>query len=208
MAGLQGDDALAHGVDHLAVVGGHDDGGAGAVDAVQQLHDAQRDGRVEVAGGLVADKQRRAVDHGAGHGDALLLSAGELVGEVVHLLAQADEAQHLGDLRLHDGARLADALEGKGHVLVDRLVGQELEVLVDGADLAAQVRDLLVLHLAQVLAGHDDLAAGGALLARDEAQQGGLAGAGVADDKDELTGVDVEADTVESGLVGLGRVDE
>jgi len=30
----------------------------------------------------------------------------------------------------------------------------------------------------------------------------------VTDDKDELTGVDVEADVVQSGLVGLGRIDE
>src|ERR1700683_2687889 len=35
----QFDHAAAHAVDHLVVVGGHDHGRAGAVDAVQQLHD-------------------------------------------------------------------------------------------------------------------------------------------------------------------------
>jgi hypothetical protein len=60
---------------------------------------------------------------------------------------EADKAQHLRDLRLDDRARLADALEGEGDVLVGGLVGQQLEVLEDAADLAAQVRDLPVAHL-------------------------------------------------------------
>ena len=172
MAGLQGDDALAHGVDHLAVVRRHDDGGAGAVDHVEQLHDAQRDGRVEVARRLVADEQRRAVNHGPGNGHALLLATGELVGEVLHALTEANKAKHLGDLRLDDGLGLADALEGEGDVLVDRLVGKQLEVLVDGADLTTKIRDLAVAHLGEVLAGNDHLPLGGAQLARDEAQEG------------------------------------
>ena len=163
---------------------------------------------IEVARGLVADEQGRAVDHGAGHGDALLLAAGELVREVVHALGEADEAEHLGHLGLDDRLGLADALEGKGDVLVDGLVRQELEVLVDGADLATKIRDLLVAHLGEVLSGHDDLTGAGLQLARDEAQKRRLAGARVTDDEHELAGVDVEADVVECGLVGLGRVDE
>ena len=55
----------------------------------------------------------------------------------------------------------ADDLEGEGHVLVGGLVGEQLEVLEDAADVAAQVRYLPVLHLGQVLSGHDDRALGG-----------------------------------------------
>ena len=53
---LERDHALAHLVDHLAVVGDHQDRRAGAVDAVEELHDP--DGRVgvEVPGRLVADR--------------------------------------------------------------------------------------------------------------------------------------------------------
>src|SRR5690349_21782238 len=47
------DDSLAHLVDHGRVVRGHHDGGVGAVDPVEQLHDADAAGRVEVSGGLV-----------------------------------------------------------------------------------------------------------------------------------------------------------
>ena len=57
--------------------------------------------RVEVAGRLVGDQEHRPVDEGAGDRDALLLTAGELVGHPVLLAVQADEVEHLG----HDLAR-------------------------------------------------------------------------------------------------------
>src|ERR687895_2610165 len=56
---VEGDDALAHLVHHLAVVGRHHDGRPGAIDAVEELHDPDRRVGVEVAGGLVADEERR-----------------------------------------------------------------------------------------------------------------------------------------------------
>src|SRR3954469_16478590 len=73
-AGLQLDDALAHLVDDVLVVGRHDDGGAGPVDPVEQLHGADGGLRVEVAGRLVRDEQHGPVDEGAGDGHALLLT--------------------------------------------------------------------------------------------------------------------------------------
>src|SRR5699024_7835226 len=74
---VQFDDALAHGVDGDVVVGGHDDGGALLVDAVEQVHDLGGRIRIEVAGGLVGKQDERAVDGGSGDGDALLLTAGQ-----------------------------------------------------------------------------------------------------------------------------------
>src|ERR687889_1657718 len=56
---LQGDYPLAHHVDHLPVVGRDHDGGAYAVDPVQELHDSDAGGRVEVAGRLVGDEDGR-----------------------------------------------------------------------------------------------------------------------------------------------------
>src|SRR5665213_1394090 len=67
----QFDHAAAHTVDHLVVVGGHDNGRAGAVDAVEQLHDPDRGLGVEVAGGLIREQQWRVASKRTGHGDAL-----------------------------------------------------------------------------------------------------------------------------------------
>ena len=83
------DHAAAHLVDHRHVVGGDHDRRAGAVDAVEQLHDPDRGLGIEVAGRLVGQQQRRVVDERARDRDALLLAAGELVGVVVQLRARA-----------------------------------------------------------------------------------------------------------------------
>src|SRR5258707_214820 len=78
---LELDHALAHLVDHLAVVRHHQDRRAAHVDAVEELHDPDRGVGVEVAGRLVADEKRRMVDERTRDRDALLLAAGHLVGE-------------------------------------------------------------------------------------------------------------------------------
>ena len=168
---LKGYDALAHGVDHLAIMGGHDDGGTGPVDEVEQLHDTERDGRVEIARRLVTDQKRWTVDHGPRDRDALLLPARELVWIVIHLLGQTDEAEHLRNLRLDDRTWLANALERKGDVLVDRLIRQKLEVLINRANLATQVGNLAVAQLGEVLARNNDVPARRAKFTRKETQK-------------------------------------
>src|SRR3546814_3566116 len=49
-----------------------------------------------VAGGLVGQEDQRAVHEGTRDRDALLLAAGELVGEVAHLLGQRSEERRVG----------------------------------------------------------------------------------------------------------------
>src|SRR5712692_9628417 len=71
-AAVELDDPAAHRVDDRVVVGRHDDRGARPVDAVEQLHDVDRRGGVEVAGGLIGQKDERPVDEGPGDRHALL----------------------------------------------------------------------------------------------------------------------------------------
>ena len=93
------DDPPAHRVDDALVVRGHHDGGAGAVDAVEDAHDADGRRRVEVPGGLVGEQDQRPVHERARDRDALLLATRELVREPAGLLGQADEVEDLRDLR-------------------------------------------------------------------------------------------------------------
>src|SRR5256885_12141830 len=58
------DDPLAHLVDDLVVVRGHDDRRPGAVDPVEQAHDPDAGRGVEVTGGLVGEQDRGPVDEG------------------------------------------------------------------------------------------------------------------------------------------------
>ncbi len=83
-------DAAAGERGHFGVVGDHDDGVAFAVEAAEEIDDDALVGGVEVSGGLVGEQDGRVIDEGAGDADALLLSAGELAGEVAGAGAEAD----------------------------------------------------------------------------------------------------------------------
>ena len=200
------DHAPAHAVDHRGVVRRHDDGRARAVDAVQQLHDPDRRLGVEVARRLVGQQQRRMVDEGARDADALLLAAGELVGEVVQLRGQAGQAQDVGHLGPDLLARVAGDLQRVGDVVVDGAVGQQLEVLEDDAEVAAVVGDLAAVDLGQVAPGDADRAAVGLELLDEQAHERRLARAGRADEEHELAAAHGEGGLAQAcvpGRVGL-----
>src|SRR3546814_8406737 len=104
---------------------------------------------------------------------------------------------YLHTLSLHDAL--------PSYVLGDGLVLQQAEVLEDGADLAAQPGHLPPREPADLLAGDVDTTRRGAIFAQGEAQEGRLAGAGLADEEDELALLDVDGHLVE-GCAGLARV--
>jgi hypothetical protein len=97
--------------------------------------------RVEVSGGLVGEQDQRPVDERPRHGDALLLTTGELLRVAVLLAAEADQLEHLGHDTTGDGLRLPDHLEREGHVLVRGPVRQQPEVLEHAPDGTAEVWD-------------------------------------------------------------------
>src|SRR3954454_17373790 len=198
------DDPLAHLVDDLVVVRGHDDRRPRAVDPVEQAHDPDTGRRVEVAGRLVCQQDRRPVDEGPGDGDPLLLAAGELVREAALLAREADEVEHLRHGVRDRVPGLADDLQGERDVLEHGLVRQQPEVLEDDADLAAQLRDLPVRQPPDVLAGPVDNAPRRPLLAQDQPQERRLARPGRTDEEDELALDDLEAHVVDGGPRGPG----
>jgi hypothetical protein len=189
-------------------VGDHEDGRPGAVDAVEQLHDPNGRVRVEVARRLVADEERRVVDERARDRDALLLAARELVGERVRLVRETDHRQHLWHLLADRRAVLALHLQRVGHVLGGGAARQQLEVLEDAADVAAQHRHLRRLEAAELAAADHHLAARRLELLQQQPDQRRLPRAGGADDEHELALVDVERDVVQRDhvrVVDLGH---
>ena len=59
----------------VMLVGNEDDGVAFGVQAIEERHDFVSRGGVEVASGFVGENDGRAIDQGAGDGDALALAA-------------------------------------------------------------------------------------------------------------------------------------
>ena len=67
-----------------------------AVQRLEQPHDLLAGGAVEVAGRLVGQENARLVHQRPGDGHALPLAAGELVGPVLHPVAQPHPRERLG----------------------------------------------------------------------------------------------------------------
>src|SRR5579884_35108 len=193
------DDPASQHVDDLTVVGGHQDGCAVRVDLDQQLHDLPGSVRIEVARGLVGDQDQRRMDERPGHGDPLLLAPRELVREAVLAVRKADKIQYGVHARL-DNFPVQDPvhLQRERHILAHGLVGQQLEILEHDADLAPEVRYLLLLEAPDILVVDEHAPAGRDLIADQQLDEGRFAGARGADQEGELALRDADVDIVQS----------
>ena len=128
----------------------------------------------------------------AGDRHALLLAAGQPRRVLVGLVGETDPLQQLHRVLLH--LRLRRELGAPGsrhHVLEHGHVREQVELLEAHADVLAQVADLLVLApravpTAELDPGHLDRALRGVLDEVHTAQHRRLAGAGPAEDDDDL----------------------
>ena len=89
------------------------------MERLQHLHDIFAVLRIEVACWFVGKDERRVVHDGAGHGRALLLSAGELLGTMPGPGTQVDQLQRFPNevAALRPGYALVE--EGQFHIFVD-----------------------------------------------------------------------------------------
>ena len=127
------------------------------------------------------------------------------------LVGEADQVEQFeglaGALRAGD----AEDLQRQLDVVLDGARGQQVEVLEDHADAAARLAQFLAGAAAaageggEVLAGDGHGAGGGALQEVDAADEGGLAGAALADDAVHLALADVQVDAVEGGDLAAAR---
>jgi hypothetical protein len=169
-----------------------------AVELAQQRQDLGARARVEVAGRLVGEDDRRPGDHRASDRHALALPARELLGAVVQSMAEADTLQR----HLRGGAALvgrrAAVEQAMGDVVQRGHPVDQEELLEDEADRPrAQPCQLAVVEVVDVGAGHRDAARGRAVERAHDVQQRRLARARGADDGDQLAVADLEAHAVE-----------
>jgi len=167
-----------------------------AGEAFHHLQDAGDEFGVEGAGDFVEEHRLGAHGEGAGDGDALLLAAGEFAGEGGFAVGEADADEELagagGRFRF---AQPEDFDRGEGEVAEDGQVGEQVKALEDHADLGAVEGEggpgSRRRPSNQIFAGV------GGFEEVDAADEGGLAGAGGADDAEDFAGGDVEVDPAE-----------
>src|SRR3954471_18328949 len=101
--------------------------------------------------------------------------------------------------------------ERERDILGHSLRRQELEVLEDDADLAAELRHPSARELPDVFAVDDDAAGRGELFADEEADERRFAGTGRADEEAEVAAIDLQVDVaqrIRSVRVALAHVVE
>ena len=81
------------------------------VDLLEEAEDVDRELRIEVAGGLVGEDERRLADDRARDGHALLLAAGEHARGIAAAPGEADALERLADARADEALREAEHLE-------------------------------------------------------------------------------------------------
>src|SRR4029077_4497472 len=130
----------------------------------------------------------------AGQRRPLRLALGELGGIGLGARGEADGPQGVEDTPGDLAARCAEHAQHEGNVLVDGPAGQELGVLENDADRAAQRGHLRVAEQRDLVAEHLDLALGRDVVTVEQAEQGRLAATARTGQGDELTLGDSEGD--------------
>lgn len=184
----------------LRVVGDHDHQPV-LCHLLEQLHDLDAGLAVQRAGGLVRQQDIRIVDQRTGNGNALHLAAGHLAGVLMQLIAQPHLLQRLGGAALALCARDAGNGQGQLHIGQNGLMRDQVVALEHKADGVVAVGVPIAVG---VLFGgdpvDDKVTAVVPIQAADDVQQGGLTGAGGAQDGDEFAVAQVQADIIQCGL--------
>jgi hypothetical protein len=192
-----------------SIVRGDDDGRAARIDLAEEVHDFEGQVGVEIAGRLVGQDELRLVDERARDRDALLLATGQFFRIGIHPVLQAHPLQHLERLALLHREVDAEDAHHERDVLEDREARDQAEVLEDESDGAAVALNLRRAEVLEVAAGDLQIAFARQILAQQQPEQGRLAGAAGAGEKEELALVDGQreiAQRVDAAAVELRKM--
>lgn len=181
-------------------MGDHEDGLAFfAGEGAEEFEDEVGVAHVEVAGGFVGQDDGGGVGEGAGDGDALLLAAGELVGQALGFVAEADVVEELVGALAHFLLGEAAEFAHREHdVFGGGEFGEEEVELEDEADEAVAGGGALgVGGDGHAFVGDPDFAVVLAVEQAEEVEEGGLAAAGGAGDGVDGAAVQLEADAAQ-----------
>ncbi len=181
----------------LRLMGDEEDGGAApGAEREHALEHAAARGRIEVARGLVGEKERGIRGQRPGESDALLLAAGKLGGIVGGAIREAHLREQFA--RAGRGIPAAEELERQGDVFERGEVGKEVEGLEQEADVTPpEEGEAVLVERREIPPGDFDAPAARPLDAGDHGEESGLACAGGAGEGDRLAALDLEIDSAQ-----------
>src|SRR5450830_155092 len=200
--------AVADGAQHRQLMADDDDGHAKArIDVAQGVQQGARGFRVQRGSRFVAQQHVGVAGQCAGNRHALFLAARQLRRIAVQLVRQAHQRQAFLDAG-SDLLALGRAMDfqGKGHVVVDAGVLQQIELLENHADILARIAQRALAQAGQFSASDSNAAAIGAFEQVNQAQQGRFAGAALADQAENIAGINLQRDRFDRvKLFALGQ---
>ena len=172
----------------------------------QKVHDLHGGLRVEGAGGLVREDDIGVVDKRSRDGDALHLTAGELVRLLVDLIAETDFLERFLRPGFPFGCRHIGNGQSQFHIAEDALVRNEVVVLEHEADRMIAVGvPVLVPVLSRRDAVDDEVAGVIPVEPADDVQKRRLPGPARTQDGYEFIVSQCQRDIVESDLSQFAR---
>ena len=198
-AAVQNDDLIAHRKRFRFAARDMQKGDAQpAADAAQFAAHPHAQIGVERAERFVEQNEARLGDERARQGDALALSAGNLVDPARFETGEADEVDHrvhaLAQFVFHERDALRTVLKAKGDVRKNRKMRKQRKILEDETDAAAERR-----RADHLTTGENDRSRIRIFEAGDDAQQHCLARTARAKQRNITIAGNIETDIVESG---------
>ena len=139
---FQLDSPAAKLIDQCDVMAGDQQGDANLIEAPENSHHLEGQVRVEIAGGLIRNKQFRSADNGSRDADALLLAGGKRFLALLLLVEQPNLVQCCPNPACSIPMPGTCNDERQGDVVEHRSIVKELVVLEDHADLSSIGRDV------------------------------------------------------------------
>ncbi len=154
-------------------------------------------GGVEIAGRLVGEEQSGTASEGPGDGDALHLTAAQLVREMPRPVGHPDQIEHFRHARGGLFLGIPAQEQGELHIFPNRHGWQEIEELKHDAErVAAVMGEFPLARAVKLEAIHPNLARGGRVETAEEVQQRAFAATAGTRDRGEIPRREVERDIV------------
>ena len=182
-------DAAVGSLGHLLAVGDEDDRSFfPAGEGGEEVDDGGAGGGVKISGGLVGEEDGRAVNKGASECSALHLTAGELVGAMMHAVGQSNGFEEVAGPGFANPIDPTGKEEGKENVFLDGEGGEKVKKLKNESDPElAEGSELVVVEGMERMALEVDLTGGGRVEGSEDVEQGAFSAAAGSGNRDDLS---------------------
>lgn len=186
-------------------MGGNEEGCPLTGELIKEANDPAGGFGIQISRRFIGKDDLRGISDSTGNGDPLLFASGQFFSPGGIFSGQVELVEQFSGPLLNEGFGTVDYFHGNSDIVRHGPVGEEFEILVGHADLAAQEMDVSMRQFGNIDSRNIDHALGRLFHAADQPEQGRFSGAAHSGEKNGFPSVDGEGD-IRNGL-DIGRVD-